>query len=348
MIRPGRLPLAALLLVLSACHSRPSATTHAVSTPSGSDAPAATASTVTATAATAAAAHANELGLIPVLEYHSVASPEARWARTPAHLRADLERLYRSGYYLTSLNAVLQNRIDTPAGKAPVVLTFDDSRDNQFRYLPGTPPQLDPDCAVGVLEAFTKAHPDAGKAATFFVLPESLFAQPAYATEKLQWLVAHGYQVGNHTITHSQLRLLTDAQVDHEIGGALAMIHKILPGYPVPALAYPDGSVPKNLALVQRYHQAGLLVGSDPAVSPLSKHWKPLLIPRIQAIDSEFTRHFTQFLDRAPSYRYVSDGDPDHFSIPDRLPAGLTGTLDPKFEHDPRLIRYHVADNKGH
>src|SRR5712664_4583758 len=128
-------------------------------------------------AALAAAAPAqtlapNELGRVMILEYHKVDYPEERWTRTPENFRRDLETLYARGYRLQSLNALLDGRITVPAGTTPVVLTFDDSSPGQFRYVErnGTL-EIDPKCAVGVLEAFIQEKPDFGRAATFFVLP---------------------------------------------------------------------------------------------------------------------------------------------------------------------------------
>lgn len=341
MYRTGRPLLALLVAVLGACSPRSQSASSSASAATASDMPVAASAAPAATAARAAAVHANELGAIPVLEYHQIGPGEARWRRTPEHLRADLERLYRAGYVLTSLHEIVANRISTPAGKKPVALTFDDATEGQFRYLPdGT--TIDPACAVGVIEAFAKAHPDGGKAATFFVLPESAFGPQAFAKQKLTWLIANGYEVGNHTIRHDGLSTLTDARVDHEIGGALDLIHRSIPGYAVHTLAYPYGMVPKNLAIVAKYHTAAFLVGAEPTVSPLSKFWTPLKIPRIQAIDSEFQRHHL-FDTSGAAYRYVSDGDPAHYSIPATLPPGLAATLAPKYANDPALIRYEAA-----
>jgi peptidoglycan/xylan/chitin deacetylase (PgdA/CDA1 family) len=349
MTHTGRSFTLLLVSLISACSTQSQSASSSGTTAQASEAPAsgmAVAATnttaTTATAASAAAAKANELGLIPVLEYHQIGPKEDRWRRTPENFRADLERLYKEGYYLTSLHEIVSNTISIPAGKSPVALTFDDATEGQFRYLPGDPPKIDPACAVGVLEAFAKAHPDGGKTATFFVLPESAFGQAQHAKQKMAWLIANGYEVGSHTIRHDGLSQLPDAKVEHELGGAVDLLHKFIPGYAVRTLAYPYGMVPKNLGIVAKHHEAAFLVGSESTYSPLSKKWKPLLIPRIQAIDSEFARHFT-FLKKNPAWRYVSDGDPQHFSIPDKLPDGLAGTLAPKFEKDPALIRYSTA-----
>jgi hypothetical protein len=45
----------------------------------------------------------NELGRIPILEYHKVDRPEARWTRTPENFRADLELFWKNGYRLIAL-----------------------------------------------------------------------------------------------------------------------------------------------------------------------------------------------------------------------------------------------------
>src|SRR5207244_1200805 len=157
-------------------------------------------------AALAAAAPAqtlapNELGRVMILEYHKIDYPEERWTRTPENFRRDLETLYTRGYRLLALNDLLDGRINVPAGTTPVVLTFDDSSPGQFRYVARDGQlEIDPKSGIGVLEAFIRERPDFGRAATFYVLPgasrpNKLFNQDEYAGKKLQFLVAHGYEL---------------------------------------------------------------------------------------------------------------------------------------------------------
>ncbi len=110
---------------------------------------------------------------------------------------------------------------------------------------------MDPNCAVGILEAFHAKHPDFGLKATFFVLPgakqpHKLFGQPEYERQKLQHLAQRGFEIGNHTLWHADLR-----KFEHEIQKQLAMPVKIIqeavPNYPVRALALPFGVYPKDL-----------------------------------------------------------------------------------------------------
>ncbi|MER3486326.1 MAG: hypothetical protein C4345_10480, partial [Chloroflexota bacterium] len=116
----------------------------------------------------------NELGFIPVLEYHNfVEDPkdEAQFARPLDDFRADLRWLYEHDFYVIPLRDLILNRIAAPAGKRPVVLTFDDSYASQFRVLVNADGTwtIDPDSAVGIMEEFFAAHPDFGRGGFFAV-----------------------------------------------------------------------------------------------------------------------------------------------------------------------------------
>ena len=133
---------------------------------------------------------ANELGRVMILEYHKIDTPEARWTRTPENFRRDLQRLWDRGYRLVALNDYIDGKIALPAGTSPVILTLDDSSPGQFRYIQrGSDWVIDPECGLGILEAFAREHPGFGRAATFYVLPGAnppnrLFNQPDLTTRK--------------------------------------------------------------------------------------------------------------------------------------------------------------------
>jgi len=290
----------------------------------------------------------NELGLIMVLEYHSIARPEARWTRTPENFRKDLETLYKKNYYLTHLRDFVNNTMDVPLGKTPVILTFDDAREDQFKYIKDKSGNqiIDPDCGVGVIEAFTKKHPDFGKAATFFVLPSVGFGQTREdAKKKFEFLANNGYEIGNHTLNHPMLETMKDDKVKQEIAENVIGVQKLVPGYNVDSLAYPYGSVPKNLKAVEsgeykgtKYKNiAAFLVGSEPSYASISKKFNAFKIPRIQAIQSEFDRHFG-FFKSIPSYQYISDGNKETLTIPSKLPDGLKNSLKDQFK--AKVITY--------
>ena len=297
----------------------------------------------------------NELGLVPVLEYHVITTDpaeEEQFTRIADDMRADLRWLYEHGFHVVSMREFLTNTISAPAGKRPVLLTFDDSTSSQFRLVRNESGELvpDPDSAVGILEAFFAEHPDFGRTAHFAILPHNCFAVPdadqmQYCRQKLQWLVDHGYEIGNHTMTHANLTDLPTETFIKEVGGAMVWAREQVgatPGNMFDVLTLPYGAVPdKDLHPDQRQLMkdgfwyegeafrlsAALLVGANPSVSPASTEWDPLWIPRIQMFDAEVEKWFGE-LERGAVPLYVSDGDPATITVPSQLPAGLEGQLD--------------------
>lgn len=287
-------------------------------------------------------AKANELGYVPVLEYHRFGPKEERWTRTPANFRKDLEFLYNSGYYLVNMADVAAKKFDVPAGKKPVVLTFDDSTDGQFRYLKDASGKwktgadgkkvIDPDCAIGMMDAFIAKHPDFGRGSTFYVLPSG-FDQDGVIGEKFKYLVETGREIGNHTWTHDSLATMSPAKIEEHLGRLQAFVSKEV-GKPTPitTLALPFGIGPKDAAGLAKvvkggsgpsayHHQVLLLVGSNPAYSPYDKRYKATAVARIQCIDSEFKTWFNRApgstkKSAEPWVPFTSDGDPNAVTFP--------------------------------
>jgi hypothetical protein len=271
----------------------------------------------------------NELGRVMVLEYHKIDTPEERWTRTPDNFRRDLQALYVRGYRLQSLNGLIDGKITVPAGTTPVVLTFDDSSPGQFRYVEKDGKlEIDPKCAVGILEQFIKEKPDFGRAATFFVLPgasrpNKLFNQDEYASKKLQFLATQGYEIGNHTLWHANLGKYDEKTVREQVAEAQVWVQRHVADYRLRTLALPHGIYPKDLRWIQEGSAKGttyrtdgvLMVAGGPAPSPFAKSFDPMRIPRIQAVETDL-RDALKFFEANPSERYVSDGDSKTVTIP--------------------------------
>jgi peptidoglycan/xylan/chitin deacetylase (PgdA/CDA1 family) len=278
----------------------------------------------------------NELGRVMILEYHKIDNPEGRWTRTPENFRRDLQRLWERGYRLVALNDYLDGKIALPAGTTPLILTFDDSSPGQFRYLPrGSDWVIDPECGLGILEAFAREHPGFGRAATFYVLPGAnppnrLFNQPDLATRKLQYLASQGYEIGNHSLWHAELGRYSESVVREQLAGAQEWVQRHVPGYRFRSLALPMGSYPKELgwavsgeAKGMTYkHDAILMVAGGAAPSPHARNFDPNHLPRIQAVERDLDYWITYF-DRNPGERYVSDGDAATITVA----SGSTGKV---------------------
>lgn len=310
-------------LLLSACGGKSSdnADQTPVVVPTSAATPSPSATAPVGSSVDAASVNANELGKVPVMMYHVVREdPKGEYDQSPAEFKAELERLYKENYRpITAVNFV-EGKIDIPAGMHPVVLTLDDSTTSQAAIGPDGAPVAT--TALGIMEAFESDHPGWNSTATFYVNNGS------FADEKvIPWLVANGYEVGSHTITHANLKTLSDAGVQKEIGGNVAYIEKLAPGYKVKTFARPLGIAPVNGALAHDGTHEGttysfeavMLVGSDPSKSVFDKDFDGYYVHRIrsglgeQQLDSGYW--LTQ-LGKNPSSIYTSDGDPNKISFP--------------------------------
>ncbi len=267
----------------------------------------------------------NVMGDILVLEYHAIGEPEARWTRTPDNFRADMEYLLTHGYYPVNLvDVVRRNLGGVPRGRRPVVITFDDSTEGQFRTLDDG--SLDPRSAAGILKAMHDRYgADWPLRATFFVLlgadrpGPQLFGQEASGPRKVQTLVEWGMEIGSHTIHHLDLGRASAEQIAWELATSQNQIEALAPGLTVRSLSVPYGSYPADISLLKEgdagtsagelhyRYEAAVKVGGEPAPSPFSPHFAPFLIPRVQAIQSELD-HWLGYYEQYPERYYVSDG----------------------------------------
>jgi peptidoglycan/xylan/chitin deacetylase (PgdA/CDA1 family) len=263
-------------------------------------------------------AKANELGQIPVLMFHRVIkNPATTDDRTPQQFRADLERLVKDDYVPISASEMVTGKINIPAGKHPVVLTFDDSSPSQLTLNEVGVPQ--PDTAVGILREVAAKHPGFRPAATFYVTRD-MFGKTVREeqAQTLGWLRDNGFDIGNHTRDHLNLRGRSQKEVEDQIGGIAKQIDDLVKIKPN-SIALPYGNQPskKQWALHgKNYNHAGaFLAGYTPAASPFSKAFDPVGIPRIRVMEKKgdcvqfCSEAWLDWLKANPDMRYTSDGD---------------------------------------
>jgi len=238
---------------------------------------------------------------IPVLEYHNIAETEGRWARSIENFRSDLEFLRNNDYHLITVRNFMSGDFDVPAGKKPVLMTFDDGLLNQFEILDDG--SIDPNSAVGMMEDFCLKYADFNCTAIFYLNTNS-FRQKDKIKEKLDFLLKNGYEIGNHTLTHADLG--KSGNIKREIGGLNNyLLERMQRCVLIDSVAYPFGAYPKTQAGIEQMASgeydggpyiisSGFLVGAEPAYSPTNPKFDPYKIPRIQAIDDEWLRHFNR------------------------------------------------------
>jgi len=286
------------------------------------------------TAEQAKAIGANEMGQVLVVMYHLIDSEEADWTRTPEHFREDIALLKSEGYYPINARDLASGNIDIPAGRSPVLITFDDSSPGQYRILDDG--SVDPDSAVGILQAAVEQGDWASRASFFPLLDvvpkeRELFGQPERQQEKLRNLVEWGYEVGSHSVTHLTLSEASTEEATKQLAESQATLEDLIGGgYEVTTLSIPFGEYPEDESLIASgeydgtsyEYTAGLALGTTPSASPFSTAFRALHIPRVRGSDP-YLGEAIQYLKENPELRYVSDGDPTTVSAPAELPAKL-------------------------
>ena len=285
----------------------------------------------------------NELGSVPIMMYHGIKNMKNSetkytggnvdkdgYTRTAEAFRNDLDFYYEKGYRMVKLSDYIQGNINTPYGKSPIILTFDDGNDNNIKVT-GLDESgeiiIDKNSAVGILEEYKKKYPDYNVTAIFFVT-SALFNQPEYNEKILKWLVKNGYEIGNHTKGHNNLSNTTTAETEEVVGYVYQELEGILGNDYEHIVALPFGSpyvkshanyshVLNGTYNGKTYETVSALrVGWEPEVSPFHKDFDKTFLKRCRAynnngVDFDIEMVF-RILDKK---RYISDGDVDTIVI---------------------------------
>jgi hypothetical protein len=263
----------------------------------------------------------NSMGSVLVLQYRQIGEPEGTGQRTPSNFYADLEQLLAAGYYPVNLRDLVHGQLSSvPAGKRPIVLTFDGATENQFRLL--SDGSADPNTAVGILKTFHNAHPaDWPLRATFCVSPsgdapdQGPFGRRDLSAQKLGLLEKWGMEVAAGLDDGDDLAKLSSEDVQRKLAAVQAQLTEWLPGYPVTSLCLSAGGLPRDRSLLaageadgQAYSFSAATVsirGLSP--SPRSPKFDPYRIPRVRVTQTELDR-FLKLASRPGTY-YVSPGE---------------------------------------
>lgn len=230
---------------------------------------------------------ANVNGRVPIIMYHAIGDKEKYMVRSYSNFRNDLNRLYKMGFRPVTLAEYVDGKFNIPPGASPVVLTFDDSRESQFRVKKDGSPA--PNSFVGVWQEFERTHPDFPVKGTFFILPNGPFGKKSTGKAKVKALLAWGCEIASHTYNHKFLNTLTDQEVMRELAVSKDWLTSI--GANPRTMALPYGVNPKNRSLLEGFKYRGkfykydavCLAGDTPARSPHDPKVNFLRLPRIEA-----------------------------------------------------------------
>ena len=285
----------------------------------------------------------NELGKVPIMMYHGIREKTSNstgtiggnvdkdgYNRTPEAFRKDLEFYYENGYEMIRLEDYINGEVKASYGKSPIILTFDDGNEDNIKVT-GLDDNgniiIDKNSAVGILEEFKKNHPETKVTATFFV-NGGMFNQDQYNEKILKWMTDNGYDIGNHTETHLDIKKSSSDKVQKEIATVYDKLEEIIPGKYVKIIALPFGSpYSKSHAnfkyvLSSTYNgktydtEAALRVGWEPELSCFDKDFDKTFLKRCRAYDNngkEFD--ITMVFNMLKNNKYISDGNSDTIVI---------------------------------
>ena len=204
-------------------------------------------------------------GPVPILMYHVVTAPPAGVADaelwTPREtFRATIALLVRSGYHGVTLAQAWRAWHGGPGLPAkPVVVSFDD----------------------GYLSHSTHAKPTLRAAGWPGVLNlEGKNIGPGGLTRRqVRGLIAAGWEIDSHTLTHPDLTTLDDATLRRELVGSRELLRRDF-GVPVDFFCYPAGRYDKRVEAAVR--AAGYKAATTVEPGRAGAALDPYALPRIR------------------------------------------------------------------
>jgi peptidoglycan/xylan/chitin deacetylase (PgdA/CDA1 family) len=275
--------------------------------------------------------HVNEVGRIPIVMYHSVGDPgkidRLGLNIAPSTFRKHLQLMYEAGWYPMNMRDILKPQIDVPAGKTPVVLTFDDGRGSQFHQLASG--AVDPKCALGIMMDFNRQHPDWPLRGTFYVLTRRANPIPFYQRgkegAKLNRLIDLGFEIGNHSSSHGWMNRMSDAKLQFEVADCIRYIKKLAPRATMDTFCLPYGARPRKpgIQVLLEGAEGGtsyrnlcvLNAWGGPALPFTHKRFDAGAVDRV-GVDPGILEGWLKRLKPGKSMEpYISDGNPNTMTV---------------------------------
>ncbi|MBQ8299924.1 MAG: polysaccharide deacetylase family protein [Clostridia bacterium] len=142
------------------------------------------------------------------------------------------------------------------------------------------------------MEKFNLEYPDFELNGTFFINSTSFFAGEGTLSERLNYLIDKGFEIGNHTSTHIDFSKASIETIQKEVGTVANLVSELTDGYTISALALPYGISSKEYkSYIAEGEYNGLtyenkiilLVGSAPVYSANNMKTNLLSLPRVRA-----------------------------------------------------------------
>jgi peptidoglycan/xylan/chitin deacetylase (PgdA/CDA1 family) len=202
---------------------------------------------------------------VPILMYHVIAAPPAGAAYPalyvpPDEFRAEIDWLAHRGYHAVTLQQVFDHwRAAAPLPAHPIVISFDDGYYSQYKVaLPALRAHHWP-AVLNLMLANTK---------------------PVWGTRpgEVRAMIAAGWEIDSHTLTHPDLTTLDAARLREEVAGSRAELRRVFHVH-ANFFCYPSGRY--DDAVVAAVKAAGYL-GATTTNYGLARPQEPYTLARVR------------------------------------------------------------------
>jgi len=202
---------------------------------------------------------------VPVLMYHEVAErPHPRFSRYTVSLRSfarQMRWLAARGYHTLDMDALLRARTGrAPLPERPIVLTFDDGYRGDFG------------AAMPILRR-------RGWPGVLNLLVANLHRRGwGLKAWQVQRMIANGWEVDSHTLTHPDLATVSAGQLWQEVHRSRVVLRRLF-HVPVRFFCYPSGAF--DAAVIAAVRRAGYL-GATTEIAGPARRSQPYTLARIR------------------------------------------------------------------
>jgi len=215
---------------------------------------------------------------VPILLYHEIAAPgpatpnPSLWV-DPSEFSAELDWLAANGYAAVTLEQWWQAwHGGAPLPVRPVVISMDDGFDGWYWY---AAPALEAHGWPGVMNL---ALSHLGTATRAPANPHDTSAVWKLQPWMVERLVAAGWELDSHTLTHAHLTQIGPAELATEVGGSRAVLQQRF-DVPVDVFCYPYGEY--DPAVIAEVAASGYLAAVTTETGVASSARDPYRLPRI-------------------------------------------------------------------
>ena len=234
----------------------------------------------------------------------------------------------------------IDHNIDVPAGKKPMIFSFDDGTSGQFNLIEENGKLVvNPKSAVGIMLKFNEKYPDFGLKGIFYLNMDKenkTFEGAGTIKDRLEILLSYGFEVGNHAWGHFDFSTAeSKQQINEKLGKNEKRLREIIEGVGFYSLALPFGSRPPESLRdamvtgtfegVEYNNETIMAVGAQPSMPSIHVDFNPTYVGRIRAqgkVQEDYDLTF--WLPKMTRERmYISDGDPDTIVVPEGMESKI-------------------------